>query len=304
MNNTFETIIDNISEVVLGKRVEIERALTCLFAGGHLLIEDLPGIGKTTLAKVMARCLGLTFKRIQCTSDMLPGDILGVSIYDPKLANFTFHQGPVFTQVLLADEINRAPSKTQSALLEAMEERQVTIEGNTYPLDNPFFVVATQNPLEQAGTFPLPESQLDRFLMRIRIGYPGRQAEHELLKRGEQRLAIDTIKDCVEPGQVHEIQENIRKVHVAAALINYIQDLLDFSRNSSHFLIGLSPRAGISILDAARARAYIQDRDHILPEDVQDVLPWVVSHRLRSADDYSEIPHEKLMGIFEEVPIP
>jgi len=296
--------IDQISTVVLGKREQIKLALTCLFARGHLLIEDLPGIGKTTLAKVLSISMGLQFRRIQCTSDMLPGDILGNSIFEQKSSAFVFHPGPIFTQVLLADEINRATPKTQSALLEAMEERQVTVEGTTRLLDEPFYVIATQNPLEQSGTFPLPESQLDRFLMRIDLSYPDRDAEKTLLKYGDTKSAIARLKSCLSPEHVLEIQHRISAVHVSDALIEYVQHILDFTRTSSHFFIGLSPRAGMAVLQAARSRAFLDGRDHVLPEDVQNIIPWVVGHRLRSADDLREIPRDTLMALFMEIPIP
>ncbi|MFC1859112.1 AAA family ATPase [Thermodesulfobacteriota bacterium] len=304
MKIEFEKVVENIGKVVLGKEKQIRLALTCLFAKGHLLIEDLPGIGKTTLAKVLSKCLGLNFRRIQCTSDMLPGDILGISVFERKSSSFVFHPGPIFTQVLLADEINRATPKTQSALLEAMEERQVTVEGKTRLLESPFFVIATQNPLEQSGTFSLPESQLDRFLMRIDLGYPGREAEKELLMQGEIRAALLSTGSCLRAGDVLEIQEMIAKVQVSDALLEYVQDLLDFTRTSPRFYVGLSPRAGLSLLRAAKSRAYLDGRDHVLPEDIQDVMPWVVGHRLRSKDDLSEIPLARLTAMLMEVPIP
>ncbi len=304
MKQEFEQYVDVIASVVVGKKPQIRLALTCLFAGGHLLIEDRPGIGKTTLAKVLSRCLNLDFRRIQCTSDMLPGDILGLSVFDRKNSAFVFHPGPIFTQVLLADEINRATPKTQSALLEAMEERQVTIEGKTRPLVRPFFVIATQNPLEHSGTFPLPESQLDRFLMRIELGYPDRLAERTLLRQGDSRQALAEMAACLAPGEVLQIQAEIKKVHHADALLEYVQDLLDFTRTSSHFHMGLSPRAGLAILKAAGARAFLSGRDHTLPEDVQDILPWVVGHRLRSAEDLLEFPRDRLDALLSSVAIP
>ena len=304
MKLQFETIVEQIGRVVLGKEKQIRLALTCLFAKGHLLIEDIPGIGKTTLAKILSKCLGLNFRRIQCTSDMLPGDILGISVFERKSSTFVFHPGPIFTQVLLADEINRATPKTQSALLEAMEERQVTVEGKTRPLENPFYVIATQNPLEQSGTFPLPESQLDRFLMRIELGYPGREAEKELLKQGEIKQVLSGTESCLKFGDVLTIQEQIGEVHLSDALLEYVQDILDFTRASPHFYVGLSPRAGLALLRATQSWAFLHGRDHALPEDLQTVLPWVVGHRLRSKDDLSEIPRDKLTTLLMEVPIP
>ncbi len=304
MNPEFSALMDQIGTVVLGKRREIRLAMTCLFASGHLLIEDLPGIGKTTLAKVLSKSLGLKFQRIQCTSDMLPGDILGVSVFDRKSGAFDFHQGPIFTQVLLADEINRTTPKTQSALLEAMEERQVTIDGKTRPLPHPFFVIATQNPQEQSGTFPLPESQMDRFLMRISIGYPDRQAEYSLLRRSDSRDAISGASCCIAPSDVERIQAEVDQVHASDALLEYLQDIIDFTRKGQLFITGLSPRAGLSLLQASRSWAYIDGRDHVIPEDVQQVLPWVAGHRLHSAKDYSELPGPRLMEVFKAVPIP
>jgi len=304
MREPFHDIVMQISAIVLGKEDQIRLALTCLFARGHLLIEDIPGIGKTTLAKALSKCLGLQFRRAQFTSDMLPGDILGTSIFDQKQSVFLFHPGPIFTQVLLADEINRATPKTQSALLEAMEEQQVTIEGETRGLESPFFVIATQNPLEQYGTFPLPESQLDRFLMRIELGYPDRMAEKKLLKSENIKDLLTDMSACIMSENVLEIQQRIGGVHISDALLNYIQDILAFTRTSSHFHMGLSPRAGMAITQAARSWSYISGRDYVLPEDVQKIMPWVVGHRLRSKEDLEEIPRQRLTTILSEVPIP
>jgi MoxR-like ATPase len=300
----FDKIVTQISSVVLGKENQIRLALTCLLAQGHLLIEDIPGIGKTTLAKVLSKCLGLKFRRIQCTSDMLPGDILGVSIFERKSSSFIFHAGPIFSQVLLADEINRATPKTQSALLEAMEERQVTIEGKTRALDKPFFVIATQNPTEQSGTFPLPESQLDRFLMRIDLGYPDRKAEKKLLQQGEIKSTLSGLQPMLTSDDVLTLQQQVAGVHISDALLDYAQDLLEFTRNSAFFFVGLSPRAGLNLLSAAKARAFLLERDYALPEDLQQVLPWVVGHRLRSRDEGLEFSRKKLTGLFSEVPVP
>ncbi|MBW2443113.1 MAG: MoxR family ATPase [Deltaproteobacteria bacterium] len=304
MNSKFDQIVAHVSKVVLGKEDQIRLALTCLLAGGHLLIEDIPGIGKTTLAKVLSLCLGLNFRRIQCTSDMLPGDILGVSVFERKSSSFLFHPGPIFSQVMLADEINRATPKTQSALLEAMEERQVTVEGKTRALEQPFFVIATQNPIEQSGTFPLPESQLDRFLMRIDLGYPNRAAEKKLLSQGETRRSLADLKPLLTSKDVLMLQQQVGKVKVSDALLEYVQDLLGFTRQSLHFHVGLSPRAGLNLLAAAKSRAYMQQRDYALPEDLQQVMPWVVGHRLRSRDEGVELPRERLMSILLEVPLP
>ena len=304
MNHKFNQIVEQISRVVLGKEDQICLALTCLLAKGHLLIEDIPGIGKTTLAKVLSKCLGLTFRRIQCTSDMLPGDILGVSVFERKSSSFLFHPGPIFSQVLLADEINRATPKTQSALLEAMEERQVTIEGKTRTLDQPFFVIATQNPIEQSGTFPLPESQLDRFLMRIDLGYPNRAAEKRLLSLGETRSTLDDMQPLLTNEDVLVLQQQVSEVNASDALLEYVQDLLGFTRRSPHFHVGLSPRAGLNLLSAAKSSAFLQQREYALPEDLQQVMPWVVGHRLRSRDDGVEFPRDRLMSFLLEVPVP
>ncbi len=300
----FERIVREIGKVVLGKQGQIKLALICLFAKGHLLIEDLPGIGKTTLAKVLSQCMGLEFRRIQCTSDMLPGDILGISIFERKSGTFVFHPGPIFTKVLLADEINRATPKTQSALLEAMEERQVTVEGNTRSLDRPFFVIATQNPLEQSGTYSLPESQLDRFLMRINLGYPDRAAEKNLLRIGETRRLLADIKPLLNAKTVLAIQEKVGSVYASDALLDYVRDLMEFTRQSSEFFVGLSPRAGLALLRAAKSCAYVEGRSHVVPEDVRAMLPWVSSHRLRKAEDMGEFPALRLMELLNSVPVP
>ena len=298
-------VVDEIGKTVLGKKGQIKMALTCLFAGGHLLIEDIPGIGKTTLAKVLSRCMGLDFRRVQFTSDMLPGDILGSSIFDRNTGGFVFHPGPVFTQVLLADEINRATPKTQSALLEAMEEGQVTSDGETRRLSDPFFVIATQNPMELSGTFPLPESQLDRFLMRIELGYPDRKAERLLLLDDQsRRRTLEHTKQCLEPKDVLALQKQVDAVHAADAFIDYLQDLLAFSRNGTYFHMGLSPRAGLALMQAAKSWAFINGREYALPEDLQAVLIPVVGHRLRSRDDLTEILPRRLEVLFQEVAVP
>lgn len=299
-----EQVVAEAGRFVLGKEQQIRLSLCCLLAEGHLLIEDIPGIGKTTLAKVLARILGLGFRRIQCTNDMLPGDILGVSVFEQQSATFSFHPGPIFTQILLADEINRTTPKTQSALLEAMEERQVSLEGTTRSLPAPFFVIATQNPLEQAGTYSLPESQLDRFLFRITLGYPDRAAENRLLAGDHSSRLITDAPALLDGKGILHLQHLTREVHCAEPLIRYVQDLLDFSRNSGLFSIGLSPRAGLSLLKAARAWALLQGRDHVLPEDVQQVLPQLAGHRLRRADTFAEMAAEELATTFQSVPAP
>ncbi len=300
----FVQIVERVSAVVLGKKPQIRLALTCLFAGGHLLIEDRPGIGKTTLAKALARCLGLSFQRVQFTSDMLPGDILGVSIFDQNTGSFYFHHGPIFTQVLLVDEINRGMPKTQSALLEAMEEEQVTTEGETRTLIPPFFVIATQNPLEYAGTFPLPESQMDRFLMRITVGYPDRDAEKSILRGGGMQRALSGITPSMKKDDVIDIQEKISRVHLSDHFLEYLQDIIHYTRNAPHFHIGLSPRAGIALSMAARSWAYMQGRSYAVPEDLKTVLYQVAGHRLRSRSDRAEIPEDRLMALFSEVAVP
>lgn len=300
----FEKVTDQVGQVILGKKEQIRLALCCLLSEGHLLIEDIPGIGKTTLAKMLSETLGLDFRRIQCTSDMLPGDILGVSIFDQNTGTFKFHPGPIFTQVLLSDEINRATPKTQSALLEAMEERQVTTEGKTRPLPQPFFVIATQNPLEQVGTFPLPESQLDRFLIRIELGYPDRTSEQNLLREGGTGKVKQKVSPMLSPQDIILYQKMAAGVHVSNTLIEYIQNILDFTRTSHELQLGLSPRAGLFLLRSSRSWAFINGRDFVLPEDVQKMLPYVVGHRLRQVDGRGEMSREELMGMLLSLPVP
>lgn len=281
-----DAVIERVGSVVLGKEPAIRLSLTCLLARGHLLIEDLPGMGKTTLAHALAHCLGLQYQRIQFTSDLLPADILGAAVYQRQSGNFVFHPGPVFSQLILADEINRATPKTQSALLESMEEHQVTVEGETRALPSPFFVIATQNPAHQVGTFPLPESQLDRFLMRLELGYPDPQAERGLLEGGEDRREmLARLAPCMTARQLLEGQAAAAAVHVAPGLLDYLQEILSFSRRSSLFRTGLSPRAGLGLLRAARAWALLQRRDFVAPDDVQAVLRVVMGHRLRPGEE-------------------
>lgn len=300
----FDGVTDEVCHIILGKREQVRLALCCLFADGHLLIEDMPGIGKTTLAKVLAQALGLDFRRVQCTSDMLPGDVLGVSVFEQQTGQFTFHPGPVFTRVLLADEINRATPKTQSALLEAMEERQVTFEGQTRNLPRPFFVIATQNPLEQAGTYPLPESQLDRFLLRIELGYPDRSSEHDLLLQGGGHRDIDGVRSLLDAKGVIRLQQAAARVHVSDTLIGYVQDILEYTRSSPVFRMGLSPRAGLYLLRVSRAWAFISGRGFVLPEDVQKVLPFVAGHRLHRADGRGELQRDELISLLLSVEVP
>lgn len=282
--SSLQAAVDAVGGLILGKDTQIRLALACLLAHGHLLIEDLPGVGKTTLAQALARILGLDFSRVQFTSDLLPTDILGVSMYDASHAGFEFHPGPVFAQLVLADEVNRASPKTQSALLEAMEERQVTIDGATRVLPEPFFVVATQNPADHAGTFPLPESQLDRFLMRIRIGYPHIDAERALLRQRSRREMLAEQLPVLDGRGVVALQAEVDDVRVSDALLDYLLALVAHSRESGHFRQGLSPRAGLALRRAAQAWALLEGRDYVLPEDIQAVLAAVVDHRLHPAD--------------------
>jgi MoxR-like ATPase len=281
MHSLISKIIEQVDEVLLGKDQQVRLALACLFAEGHLLIEDLPGMGKTTLAHCLAKVLGLKFERVQFTSDLLPADILGVAIFEREQGVFKFHPGPVFTQVLLADEINRSSPKTQSALLEAMEEGQVTIEGKSRPLPTPFFVIATQNPLSQSGTFPLPESQLDRFLMRISLGYPSPASERLLFEGVDPRARIRALKPLVSNEQLALIQQAVQKIKTSDAILDYVQRLVAFTRSDASFSYGLSPRGALALLRAAKAWALIHNRAYLVPEDVQAVLLAVVGHRVR-----------------------
>jgi MoxR-like ATPase len=274
-------VAQQVGAIVVGKDAHIRRALTCLLAGGHLLIEDVPGVGKTTLAHALAISLGLKFNRQQFTSDLLPADILGISIFERDKSQFVFHPGPVFTQVLLADEINRATPKTQSALLEAMEEHQVSIEGVTRSLPEPFFVIATQNPLTQIGVFPLPESQLDRFMMCLSLGYPDPEAERRLLMGEDRRSMLKTLSCVMQPAQLVVAQAALQAIHCSPKLIDYVQALAQASRQSARFTEGMSPRAAIALLKAARACAAMEGRDHVIPEDVQAMFVPVIAHRLR-----------------------
>lgn len=304
MKSPFEPVIAQAGRIILGKERVIRLALACLLGRGHLLIEDLPGVGKTTLAHVLARILGLQYQRIQFTSDLLPADIVGVSIFDRERQDFRFHQGPVFAQVVLADEINRATPKAQSALLEAMEERQVTVDGQSHSLPEPFFVIATQNPAHQVGTFPLPESQLDRFLMRLDMGYPHRAAERALLAGVDRRELLAGLQPVLSVADVLRIQQEVKAIRVADALLDYCQDLLDFSRQSPRFRHGLSPRAGLALLRTARAWALLNGRDFVLPEDLQQVLPATVGHRLQvSAELTADEARAATRHLIESVPL-
>jgi len=282
-----EDAVSEIGKVVLGKEKQVRLALCCLFAGGHLLLEDKPGMGKTTLLQALAKVFGLQYSRIQFTSDLLPADILGVTIYDQSTGQFSFHKGPVFSNLVLADEINRTTPKTQSALLEAMEEGQVSIDNNTMALPHPFFVIATQNPISFAGTYPLPESQLDRFLMRLQIGYPDPSAERELLNNRDQRENIAEMQQTLTPEDITHISEWIPQVHATDTLLDYVQRLVAYTRQDNLFSFGLSPRGAMALIRSARTWALMHNRMHVIPEDVQMVLPAVVDHRLRSISDTS-----------------
>ncbi len=295
---------DTISTIILGKKPQIQMALSCLLSNGHLLIEDLPGVGKTTLSLTLAKVFGLNFHRIQFTSDLLPSDVIGVSIYDNQQQKFEFHPGPIFTQVLLADEINRSTPKTQSALLEAMEEKQVTLDGTTRTLPRPFFVIATQNPMEQIGTFPLPESQLDRFLMRITMGYPNQQAEMELLQGTHRPEMINQLDTVINPEQLITLQQISQTIHMSEAVLDYLLNLIRSSRFSPWFVTGLSPRAGLALQKCARAWAMLQGRDHVLPEDIQRVLPSVAAHRLQVHPEHQDKTIDELVQqLIQQVPV-
>src|SRR5688572_7334654 len=299
-----EAVISSAGQVILGKERQIRLAMACILARGHLLIEDVPGVGKTTLSHALARLLGLDYQRIQFTSDLLPADIVGVSIFDRDSSTFRFHPGPIFAQIILADEINRASPKAQSALLEAMEEHQVTAEGETRPLPEPFFVIATQNPLHQVGTFPLPESQLDRFLMRVNLGYPDAKAERELLRGAERRDLIAHLQPAMTSAQLLELQKTVPSMQVTEALLDYVQHLITFSRHSPRFTQGLSPRAGVAILRAAQGWAMMEGRRHVLPEDVQAILASVVGHRLHGNADAVKGTFDAAREMIDGVPIP
>ncbi|MEE9102096.1 MULTISPECIES: AAA family ATPase [Pseudomonas] len=285
MRAKLENCLKAVDDVLLGKEIQVRLALTCLLARGHLLIEDLPGMGKTTLSHALARVLGLSFQRIQFTSDLLPGDVLGTSVFNRDTGQFVFHPGPIFAELVLADEINRATPKSQSALLEAMEEGQVTIEGATRPLPEPFFVIATQNPVTQGGTFALPESQLDRFLMRLSLGYPGRAAEKALLLGEARRDLLPRLEPMLDPKELLALQGEVLEVRASDALVDYVLRLVEATRSQPAFALGLSPRGSLGLLAAARAWALLAGRDYAIPEDVQAVLPSVAGHRLRDQAD-------------------
>ena len=297
-------LVDQVSTIVVGKRPQIEDSVACLLAGGHLLIEDVPGVGKTTLAHALAMSLGLRFSRVQFTADLMPSDLIGVSVYERSTEAFVFHPGPVFAQVLLADEINRAGPKTQSALLEAMEEHQVSVDHETRPLPEPFFVIATQNPTDQLGTYPLPESQLDRFLMRITLGYPDRASERALLAGGDRRQASTRLAPVLTPAELQQAQRQVLTVRASEPLLDYLQALIAATRSGQWFVTGLSPRAGLAVLRAARAHALMDSRDYVAPEDVQAILPQTIAHRLVPAAGAGRGPIEQVRAMVEATPIP
>jgi MoxR-like ATPase len=302
---SLQKALSTLETIILGKPVQIRLCLACLLARGHLLIEDVPGVGKTTLAHALAHVLGLAWQRVQFTSDLLPADIIGVSIFDRASQQFHFRKGPIFTELLLADEVNRASPRTQSALLEAMEERQVSADGNTYPLPDPFFVVATQNPHEQLGTFSLPESQLDRFLMRVTLGYPDSSHERELLKSGERRDMLSRIASALDPASIVRIQHEVQSVHVSDAVLDYAQALIMRTRERADLKLGLSPRAGQGLIRAAQAWCYLSRRLALLPEDLQAVLPPVVAHRLERREPVgSGAGQEIATELIRSVPVP
>jgi len=299
-----KSLLNQLNTVIVGKPSQIQDCVACLLAGGHLLIDDVPGVGKTTLAHALARTFGLQFSRVQFTSDLMPSDLSGVSIYERGKEAFVFHPGPIFAQVLLADEINRASPKTQSALLEAMEEKQVTIEGETRPLPQPFFVIATQNPLDQLGTYALPESQLDRFLMRISLGYPDRIAERELLAGHDRRELVEQLPSLLSQVELQQLQQQVLNVHAAGPWLDYVQDLIAATRSGQWFLQGLSPRAGIAVVRAAKAQALLSGRDYVAPDDVQAILPQTIAHRLIPVGDSGRGAVEQVQALLLAVPLP
>jgi MoxR-like ATPase len=304
LNAELARLVDQISTIIVGKRPQIRDSVACLLAGGHLLIEDVPGVGKTTLAHALAVSLGLRFSRSQFTADLMPTDLIGVSVYERSKEAFVFHPGPVFAQVLLADEINRAGPRTQSALLEAMEEQQVTIDAETRPLPRPFFVIATQNPSDQLGTYPLPESQLDRFLMCITLGYPDRASERELLAGHDRRDAVGQLQPVMTPERLIEAQQAVQAVHASPALLDYLQALIAATRSGVWFTEGLSPRAGIAVLRAARANALLEGRDHVAPDDIQAILGQTIAHRLVPVAGAGRGRLEQVRAMVEATPLP
>ncbi|WP_101759531.1 MoxR family ATPase [Oceanicoccus sp. KOV_DT_Chl] len=303
MQKKIDQAVAEISTVLLGKESQVRLALCCLLAKGHLLIEDLPGMGKTTLSNALARVLGLEYQRVQFTSDLLPADILGVSVFNRDTSAFQFIPGPIFTQVLLADEINRTTPKSQSALLEAMEEGQVTIEGQTRELPAPFFVIATQNPATQSGTYPLPESQLDRFLMRLSLGYPDPDAERKLLLGEDNNKKLARMRQVISVAELVSIQQAVNEIHCSDSLLDYVQRLVASSRDNQQFVCGLSPRGALALLRCAKTWALMSGRGHVVPEDVQMVLPSVAEHRLGTASDYQHQSRGLAYKLLEDVAV-
>ncbi|MFP5467686.1 MAG: AAA family ATPase [Gammaproteobacteria bacterium] len=303
-DSKIQALLNQLNTVIVGKPSQVADAVACLLAGGHLLIEDVPGVGKTTLAHALATSFGLEFSRVQFTADLMPGDLVGVSVYERGREAFVFHPGPVFSQVLLADEINRASPKTQSALLEAMEEKQVTVEGETRALPEPFFVIATQNPQDQLGTFPLPESQLDRFHMRLSLGYPDRSAERALLKGADRRDLLTRLGPVLGLDDLRRLQANVAAVHTADAVLDYLQDLIQATRSGRWFAQGLSPRAALAVVRAAKAQAYLKGRAYVAPDDIADVLPQTIAHRLVPAADAGRGSAEQVRAMLDAVPLP
>ena len=299
-----QRLLNQLNTVIVGKSAQVHDAVACLLAGGHLLIEDVPGVGKTTLAHALSRSFGLQFSRVQFTSDLMPSDLSGVSVYERGSEQFVFHPGPVFAQVLLADEINRASPRTQSALLEAMEERQVTVEGETRPLPSPFFVIATQNPLDQLGTYALPESQLDRFHMRLSLGYPDRQAERELLQGHDRRAMLAQLPAVLGPGELTALQKHIQTIHTADPVLDYLQDLVAATRNGRWFVQGLSPRAAIAVVRAGQAQAFLSGRNYVAPDDIAAILPQTIAHRLSPLHNAGRGAQEQVRAMVEATPLP
>jgi MoxR-like ATPase len=299
-----KSLVDQLNTVIVGKSTQTQDCVACLLAGGHLLIEDVPGVGKTTLAHALARTFGLQFSRVQFTSDLMPSDLSGVSVYERGKEAFVFHPGPIFAQVLLADEINRASPKTQSALLEAMEEKQVTIDGETRPLPTPFFVIATQNPHDQLGTYALPESQLDRFLMRISLGYPDRAAERDLLAGHDRRDMVNALPSLLTSAELKALQSLVLTVHAAPPLLDYVQDLIAATRSGHWFVQGLSPRASIAVLRAAKAQALLCGRDYVAPDDIQAILPQTIAHRLVPVGNAGRGAVEQVRAMIDAVALP
>ncbi len=296
--------VDTVNQIIMGKQQQVKLAFSCLLARGHLLIEDLPGVGKTTLAHALATVLGARYQRIQFTSDLLPADILGISVYRRDQERFEFHPGPIFSELVLADEVNRATPKSQSALLEAMAEGQVTIEGETHILPKPFFVIATQNPLDLAGTFPLPDSQLDRFLLSISLGFPDPEIERELLTARDRALVLRETRPSLHPEDVLQLNEDCQQIHVSEALLDYVQALLAETRNSRWFETGLSPRAGIALLQCCKAYAYLEGRNFIIPEDVKAIFPALAHHRMTVPYGMENSVEEQISGLLDQLAIP